>query len=210
MRRQRESRPPTPRSIYTEWWWPPPPTIYRTVSGGYSSFEHVLVVEVDPGSRAAYLWAHRFTLLGGQGGYVGLETEGNAVFSVTGAGTCRVPCPCKAGRSYDLQVWTEDRGSWAAAVREGTGPPTLIGRVQVPDDWRRLASTSEMSTEYRGGPLARCADLPPSRVTFFPPTADEGTVSPVRHEIRLGPGTCDGSTVEVTRDGVRHVIGGTR
>jgi hypothetical protein len=208
MRRQRES-PPTPRSIYTEWWWPPSPTIYRTMSGGYRSFEHVIVPEVDPGSRAPYLWAHEFSFLGGEGGYLGLESEGAAVFSIEGASTCRIPCPWEVGRAYGLQVWTEGGGWWSAAVREGEGPQSLIGRIQVPEGWRRLASTSTMSTEYRGGPLARCADLPPSRVTFSAPTADGGTVSPVRHEIRLGPGSCEGSTVEVTATGVRHVTGGS-
>ncbi len=205
--RQRESRP-TPRSTYTEWWWPPPPTMYRTVSGGYRTFEHVTVPEVGPGSGATYLWAHEFSFLGGEGGYVGLEAEGNAVFSVSRGGTHRIPFPVAAGRSYELQVWTEDRGWWSAAVREGDGPQHLIGRVQVPGDWRRLAGTSVMSTQYRGGPLARCADLPPSRVSFSAPTADDGMVSPVRHEIRLGPGTCEASRVEVTPGGVRHLMGG--
>ncbi len=209
MRRQQESRP-TPRSVYTEWWWPPPPTMYRTVSGGYRSFEHVIVPEVEPDSRAAYLWAHEFSFLGGEGGYLGLEAQGNAIFSIRGVATDRIPCPVAAGRSYELQVWTEDRGWWSAAVREGEGPQRLIGRVQVPGDWRRLAGTSVMSTEYRGGPLARCADLPASRVTFSTPTADDGAVSPVRHEARLGPGTCEGSSVEVTPRGVRHVVGDPR
>jgi hypothetical protein len=214
MRRQRESAP-TPRSIYTEWWWPPSPTIYRTMSGGYRSFEHAVVVEVDPGSRAPYLWAHEFNFLGGEGGgYLGLEAgaaesaERSAVFSIRGVRTSRIPCPWQVGRAYELQVWTEGGGWWSAAVREDAGSPSLIGRIQVPDEWRRLASTSVMATDYRGGPLARCADLPPSRVTFSPPTADGGTVRPVRHEIRLGPGTCGGSTVEVTAEGVRHVMGG--
>ena len=207
MRRQRQSSP-TPRSIHTEWWWPPSPTIYRTMSGGYRSFEHVIVPEVDPGSRAPFRWAHEFSLLGGEGGYVGLEAEGNAVFSIRGAGTARIPCPWRVGTPYELWVWTEGGGSWSAAVREGEDDGTLIGRIQVPEEWRRLAGTSVMSTEYRGGPLARCADLPPSRVWFSAPTADGHTVSPVRHEIRLGPGTCAGSTVEVTTNGVRHVMGG--
>jgi hypothetical protein len=177
------------------------------MSGGYRSFEHTIVPEVDPGSRAPYLWAHEFTFLGGDGGCLGLEAEGAAVFSIEGATACRIPCEWQVGRVYHLQVWTEGGGWWAAAVQEGEGPPSLIGRIQVPEGWRRLASTSTMSTEYRG-PLTRCADMPPSRVTFSPPTADGGTVSPVRHEIRLGPGTCEGSTVELTPAGVRHLMGG--
>lgn len=206
MRRQRES-PPTPRSIHTEWWWPPSPTIYRTMSGGYRSFEHGLVPEIERGSRAPFLWAHEFSFLGGGDGSLGLEAEGTAVFAIRGLETCRIPCPWQVGQTYQLEVWTEGGGWWSATVREGEGAPSLIGRIRVPDGWRRLASTSVMSTEYRAGPLARCADLPPSRVTFSAPTADGGTVSPVRHEVRLGPGTCGGSTVEVTADGVRHVMG---
>jgi hypothetical protein len=212
MRRQRESLP-TPRSIHTEWWWPPPPTIYRTMSGGYRSFEHVLVPEVDPGSRAPYAWVHEFGFLGGEGGYLGLEVPGDggggtAVFSIRGAQTCRIPWPWQAGRGYELQIWTEGGASWSAGVRDADGPQTVIGRIQVPEQWRRLATTSVMSTEYRGGPLARCADLPPSRVWFSEPTADGGSVRPVRHETRLGPGTCEGSIVELTGGGLRHLMGG--
>ena len=164
------------------------------MSGGYRTFEHAIVPEVDPGSRAPYLWAHEFALLGGEGGYLGLEAgaEGaqrTAVFSIAGVSTARVPWPWQAGRVYWLQVRSEGGGWWSATVGEEEGSESLIGRMQVPEAWRRLASTSVMTTEYRGGPLARCADLPPSRVTFSPPTADGGTVSPVRQESRLGPGT---------------------
>ncbi len=214
MRRQRES-PVAPRATYTEWWWPPSPTIYRTMPGGYRSFEHVLVVEVEPGPGAAYVWAHDFSLLGGDGGHLGLEVgmgggsdDRTAVFSIRGADVCRIPYRWQGGRAYDLQLWTDGGGWWSAGVGDDAGAESLIGRIQVPAEWRRLAGTSVMSTQYRGGPLARCAELPLSRVTFWPPTADDGTVHPVRHETRLGPGTCPGSIVEVTRDGVRHVMGG--
>lgn len=218
MRRPRVS-PPAARATYTEWWWPPPPTVYRTMPGGYRSFEHVVVPEADPGPRASYVWAHGFALLGGEGGHLGLEVgaegggDGGArtgVFAVTGVQTVRIPYRWEVGRSYRMQVWTDGGGWWSASVQEGDGPPTLIGRIQVPSEWRRLGTTSVMWTEYRGGSLGSCADLALSSVSFSTPTADGGSVLPIRHDSRLGPGTCPGSAVETTPAGVRHVVGGSR
>ncbi len=33
--------------------------------------------EIDPGPNATYFWAHQFGLVGGEGGYLGLQTKGN-------------------------------------------------------------------------------------------------------------------------------------
>jgi hypothetical protein len=108
-------------------------------------------------------------------------------------------------------VWTDHPGWWAAGLREAEDDEdeeSLIGRIQVPEEWRRLASWSVMWTKYRGGPLARCQDMPPCRVAFSAPTADEGSVQPERHESHVGPGTCEGSRIEAVPGGVRHAMGG--
>lgn len=205
--------------------------MFRTIPAGYTSFEHVLRPEVDPGPEATFVCAHEFKLVGGEGGYLGLVTRDDAlgmgrsavlaIWEAVGADgpgavtmggdrpgwTCRVPYPWEEGRAYAMQVWTGEPGWWSAVVRdESTGIETPIGNIQVPPGWRRLASWSMMLMEY-GGELSRCHDLPPARVTFSAPTADDGTVEPQRHESSLGPGTCDSSRVEDVPGGVRHEMG---
>lgn len=210
-----------PRSAHTEFWWPPSPTIARTIPRGYGSFEHVVLPEVDPGADHPYSWAHQFGFVGGHGGRLGL-TGRSAVFSVShaldaaGAGaersldgwTCRAPYPVTAGRRYRLRVWTVEPGWWAATVADdAAGAETEIGFIRVPPDWRQLGTPSRMSTQYEGGPITSCADLPHCRVVFFAPTAEGGAVEPERMFSNLGEGSCDRSRVEPVPGGVRHEIG---
>jgi hypothetical protein len=224
---------PVARATYSEWWWPPSPTIFRTIPAGYSSFEQVVRAEIDPGPGAPYLFAHEFTFVGGEAGYLGLTTSGegtadgrSALFAIRNAvgghgaasaftadggrlATCRVPYPWEGGRSYRLRVSAGESGWWSASLRdEATGQETAVGGIQVPPEWRRLAGWSVSRTEYRGPPLARCEDLHPVQVVFSEPTADDGSVRPQREVSRLGAGTCEGSSVEPVPGGIRHVIGG--
>lgn len=207
----------TPRSTHTEWWWPPPPTIYRTVPAGYRSFEQVVYPEIDPGPAGAYLWAYEFKFVGGEAGYIGLQTDGapegrSALFAVSNgrdmAATQRTPFPWVTGGAYRLRVWTDDGGWWFGAVRdEYSGIEAPIGNFQTPPGWLRLASWSMTTVEYRGRVLSRCADLRPVQVSFSVPTADDGTVEPQVHQSRVGEGTCEGASVEDVPGGVRHAIG---
>lgn len=226
-----------PRSTHTEWWWSPSPTISRTIPAGYSSFENRLVIEVDPGPGSGYLWAHRFRLVGGGGGLVGLATPAEgaaggsgrvAVFAIsdtppeapTGAGVgppsspgmgwnARIPLEWQAGREYQLQAWTDRSGSWSALVADvATGRQSVIGQMQVPPDWRGLDSWSAVSIEYHGGPLPNCDHLAPTSTVFAVPTADGGRIAPEQSQSGLGPGTCSGSRVDPVPGGVRHSMGG--
>lgn len=223
--RRRRLSSATPRATFTEWWWPPSPTIFRTTPAGYESFEHAVVVEADPGAGAPYVWAHEFSFVRGEGGCVGLQTQGHgseggpgrfALFSIRGvpgapsgiASGCRIPFGWEAGRSYGMRVWTDQDGSWSAAVGEERDDETLVGRIRVPDHWRRLASLSVTWTKYQGGELLRCSDLAPTSALFSTPTANGGSVRPERHESHLGAGTCEGSRIEPVPGGVRHVLGG--
>jgi len=217
---------PTPSGTYTEWWWPPTPD-------GYRSFEHVLVPEIDPGADTTYFWAHQFRLVGGEGGYIGLQTKGNradgslgkmAIFSVwnavgaegpgvlpfanEGSGwSARIPYQWVAARPYRLRVWTPAAGWWVAAVLDTvTGEEAEIGRIRVPEEWDGLGTWSVMWTEYYGGPLSRCADMAYSRVVFETPTADGG-VGPADSRSHIGAGTCENSRIETLAVGVRHEMG---
>jgi hypothetical protein len=178
------------------------------------------------------VWAHHFGFVGGGEGRLALQADGPeasgkaVVFSVLGAmaaeagpggvtlgdasgWSCTVGLAWETGRAYRLRVWTDEDGGWSAVVADGTTAAKVVGHIRVPGDWRRLASRSMVSTEYRGPAPARCDDLPLSRVVFPMPAADEGTVRPVRHESQVGPGTCEGSFIEDLGNGdVRHQVGG--
>jgi len=109
---------------YTDLIWP-------ATNDGYDSFEHVVKPEVDPGQDYGYFWAHQFGLIGGDGGYLGLQTKGPrpdgttgkvAIFSIwkaifaEGPGFARpfggegegyqtiIPFEWTAGRNYRLRV----------------------------------------------------------------------------------------------------------
>jgi hypothetical protein len=225
---------PTPSQTYTEWRWPPSTSFARTLKAGYKSFEHTLTPEVDPGPDATYFWAHQFRLIGGEGGYLGLQTKGNradgslgkvAIFSIwdaeeaegpgavrfSGEGTgwsCRIPYPWQAGRTYGMRVYTPGGGWWGAAVRdEATGEVQEIGGIRVPGAWRNLDSWSVMWTEYYGPPLNSCSDLGLSSVVFGAPTAEGGDVRPAGSHSHLSEGTCPNSAIEPVTDGVRHQMG---
>ena len=194
----------------------------------------MLLPEIDPGPDTHYFWAHQFRMIGGEGGYIGLQTKGDradggtgkiAIFSIWdaeeaegvgamrfgGEGTgwsCRIPYPWEAGRPYGLKVFTPGGGWWGAKVRdEATGEVTEIGGIRVPGHWRNLDSWSVMWTEYYGPALNTCADLPYSSVIFGTPTADDGEVKPAGSHSHLGDGTCETSRVETLVDGVRHQMG---
>ena len=227
-------RPATPRGTYTEWRWPPSTSFARTLLAGYRSFEHVLVPEVDPGPDSMYFWAHQFRLIGGEGGYLGLQTKGNrvdgslgkmAIFSIwdaleaAGPGTtrfggegegwsCRIPYKWEAGRAYGLKVSSVGGGWWEAKVRdEATGVVSQIGGIRVPEHWRNLDSWSVMWTEYYGSPLDRCSDLAYSSVVFGTPLANDGETKPAGSHSHLGDGTCETSDVQPVAQGVRHQMG---
>lgn len=221
------------RGTYTDWHWPAPP-VSSDGRAGYSSFEHVLLIETDPGPESAYFWAHQFVLLGGTGGYLGLQTRGSAegvtgriaIFSIwdavaalgsttvrfTGEGegwSCRIAYPWEVGRRYRLRLANPEPGWWVASVRDDTtGVGAEIGRIQVPPHWQRLDSWSVMWTEWYGQPLVRCEDLPHASVVFHTPAADDGRVSPQRCDDHLATGsTCDNSRLERLPEGSRQRMG---
>jgi len=224
---------PTPAGTYTEWRWPPSTSFARTLLAGYKSFEHVLVPEVDPGPDSMYFWAHQFRIIGGEGGYIGLQTKGNrvdgslgkmAIFSVwnaveahglstrfSGEGegwSCRIPYQWQAGRAYGLKVSTVGGGWWTAKVRdEATGDISEIGSIRVPEHWRNLDTWSVMWTEYYGPPLGACSELAYSRVVFGTPLANDGETKPAGSHSHIGDGTCQTSHIEAVPNGVRHEMG---
>jgi len=121
--------PITPGGMAYVWYdWPQLP-----VSGFYN-FDILLTINVDPGVQSAYYWAHQFHFKNGDGGYMGLQTNGwmqgewigkMVIFSTwealeaepgpgascecfTGEGvgwSCRIPYEWVEGRTYRLRIW---------------------------------------------------------------------------------------------------------
>jgi hypothetical protein len=205
---------------YTDWHWPSAPD-------GYAGFEWELTPGTDP-SPDGYFWSHQFWLVGGEAGYVGLQTMGSeprgkiAIFSIWNATAAagpdfvsrfdgegegfsvRIPFAWRVGSTYALRVAAAAPGAWEAFVDE-----QLIGRIEVPARWRGLRDVSIMWTERYAGPVASCADLAHSVARFGVPTADRGTVAPTgrRHHLSSPPG-CPGSSIADEPDGVVQVMGG--
>ena len=155
---------------YTDWRWPDAPD-------GYTSFEWELTPRTDP-SPDGYFWSHQFWLVGGEAGYVGLQTLGSeptgkiAIFSIWDAVTAdgpvyvsrfdgegvgysvRVPFDWEVGSTYELRVAAAGPHLWEAFVGA-----RLIGRIEVPARWRGLRDVSIMWTERYAGPVSSCADI---------------------------------------------------
>jgi hypothetical protein len=118
----------TPGHMAVIWYdWPQPS------GNGFSNFDVLLTIEVDPGIQSAYYWAHSFYFKNEEIGYMGLQTNGYmqgewvgkmAIFSMwdalvaepgpgasceefTGEGegwSCRIKYSWVEGRIYDLRV----------------------------------------------------------------------------------------------------------
>ena len=204
---------------YTDWHWPAAPR-------GYSSFEWELTPRRDP-SPDGYFWSHQFWLVGGEAGYVGLQTQGSdptgkiAIFSVwhavgadgpafvarfdgEGEGySVRIPWAWEVDGTYDLRVVAAGAHGWEAYVRD-----SLIGRIEVPSRWQGLRDVSIMWTERYACRQSSCADIAHAVARFGVPTAEGGTIAPIRRHHHLSePSGCPGSSVNDAPDGVVHVMG---
>lgn len=183
----------------------------------------------DP-SPDGYFWSHQFWLVGGEAGYVGLQTAGSeptgriAIFSVwnavaaegpayaapfggEGEGfTARIPYHWRVGTSYRFSVASGAEGRWSAWVATGAGDPQPIGQITVPGHWGGVRDQSVMWTERYAGPLASCADLRCATAMFSVPSAD--SAPPVAHRNYLyQPVGCPGSSVTDVPGGVVQRMG---
>lgn len=62
----------TPGGMAYTWYdWP------QSSGSGFYNFDVLLTIDVDPGIQSAYYWAHQFHFKNGDGGYMGLQTNGH-------------------------------------------------------------------------------------------------------------------------------------
>jgi hypothetical protein len=214
----RRRSPAVPVGTYTRWMWPP-------TQSGYEEMRWELEPRTDP-SPVGYFWSHQVALVGGEAGYLGLQTVGSqptgkiAIFSVWGAidadgpeyaarfggegvgMTVRIRFDWSPGRRERLAIRAEGDGWWGAEVDQ-----QKIGRIRVDSTWAGLADTSIMWTERYAPPVRTCSDLGHAVAWFGTPTAD-GAVTPLDHHNFLANHRgCSGSSVHDADGGVVQVMG---
>jgi hypothetical protein len=212
-------RPPVvPVGTYTQWSWP-------STAAGYGEMGWDLEPRSDP-SPVGYFWSHQVALVGGEGGYLGLQTEGSeptgkiAIFSVWGAidadgpdyaapfsgegvgMTVRIQYRWAPGRRERLSIRADGEGWWRADVGD-----RQIGRIRVDSTWGGLAPTSIMWTERYAPPLGACGELGHSVVWFGTPSAEGGATPLAHHNFLADHRGCPGSSVYDADGGVVQVMG---
>jgi len=105
----------TPGGMAYMWYdWPQLP-----VSGFYN-FDVLLTIDVDPGIQSAYYWAHQFGFKNGDGGYMGLQTNGHmqgewvgkmAIFSIWDA------LEAEPGPGASSEEFTGEGEGWSCRIK---------------------------------------------------------------------------------------------
>jgi Domain of unknown function (DUF3472) len=215
--RLRRGPRPVPVGTYTQWSWP-------STRSGYQEMRWQVEPRSDP-SPVGYFWSQQFGLLGGDGGYLGLQTRGSeptgkiAIFSVWGAVdaegpeyvapfsgegsglSVRIRYQWEPGRCEQLGLRADGDGWWRAEVGD-----QLVGRIRVDPAWRALAPTSIMWTERYAPPLRTCNELGHAVAWFGTPVAD-GANPRSHHNYLAEHRGCPGSSVIDADGGVVQVMG---
>lgn len=214
----RRSPPVVPVGTYTQWAWP-------ATGAGYGGMSWELEPRSDP-SPVGYFWSHQVAFVGGEGAYLGLQTEGAeptgkiAIFSVwdavdaespeyaapfAGEGTgmtVRIRYAWVPGRRERLAIVGEEGGWWRAEV-DGH----QVGRIRVDSRRGGLAATSIMWTERYAPLLLACAEMGHAVAWFGPPVADGGVTPRSHSNFLAGHRGCPGSSVFDADDGVVQIMG---
>lgn len=122
-----------------------------------------------------------------------LDNDAECVtFGNEGSGhSCRLRYNWIPERTYRLRVWRQNDGWWLATVYdEVSGRERSIGRIRARAGQGNIGSRIIDFVEYYGGDFPSCAELRPSRVTFFRPTGNNGRVAFTAGGTRTGNGVC--------------------
>ncbi|MFF3658738.1 DUF3472 domain-containing protein [Streptomyces olivochromogenes] len=171
---------------------------FHGANGFWNIDQRVQITQKANHSYWAMMWD--FTATPGNGGYMGLQTDGTrfnhttgetAIFSLwnanasrgscgpfDGEGTglsCRLAYPIDRQTDYRLRVWrlNADAGGqwWGAWIRNmRTGVDTAIGRLRVPRNQTLLGVPSNFSEYF--GTAVHCDRVPQSVAYFTQPAAN--------------------------------------
>ncbi len=216
---------------YSDWLLPPEPTNPGGTRGYYNQ-DIVVFAGNDPGPSQSYFYSHQFGLVGGDGGYIGIQSDGNgkrAIFSIWqataayGPGIARpfsgegegyqtiIPYNWVPGHYYRLRVWTtgvDDVGTWWCGwIKDNsTGVENWIGCIRVPYWWHWLSSYSITWIEDYGPQHPNCDAVPYAVVYFDHPTGNAGTSRAGEPSNHYGPGSCP-SRISMFGNWATHEMG---
>jgi hypothetical protein len=120
-----------------------------------------------------------------------------------------------AGRRYHLRISAvradqEANTWWVGTVRDtATQSEVEIGRIQVPDTWKKLDAWSIAWTELFLPPIRRCTDMECASSLWANFTANGGTIRPTSIDSRFSaPTRCTNSRIATLTDGtIRQQMG---
>ena len=184
----------------------------------HTRLEGTMRVEIDPGDTTSYFFAQQFWFDGGDGGYMGLQTNGiigsdtvgkMVIFSIwdaldatpaagatcqpfggEGIGqSCRLPFEWQPGVAYRLRLEAGAMDDvWRVSLSGGGTDARALGTIRVPAGWGLIEPTSAVFTEYYG-PVGSCESIPLAQASFEDLTAGEAAARPERADAETY-GTC--------------------
>ncbi len=208
---------------------------YYWRSASFSDMEFFININRDPGTDDPVFWAHQFWFLVGDGGYIGIQTNGyitewvgnmfifsiwNAEAGVAGEGatclafegegigwSCRLPMDWHENQPYRLRIAHEGNDWWGAWVMDlTTSQEQYLGRIKVPEEWGLLQGVSDNFTEYYGS-VPSCEEIDYAVATFNHPTANNGSLTAEPYNPRTY-GLCESfAQVACSENTCTHIIG---
>lgn len=186
---------------------------------GYQNLDFGIEITQDPGKGSFHYWAHQFYFIDGDGGYAGLQTDGQGgigkalnlaiwkaldgtplgdakckSFDHEGDGIqCWLPFEWKQGVAYRIRIMSDGDQHWKASILDlSTRVDTPVARIRVPATWGALQNaSSEFLENYAQGDdsLPSCEAVAPNAAVFRKTTANFGTVAPLMTVVSTY-GTC--------------------
>ncbi|GLQ97327.1 DUF3472 domain-containing protein [Dyella mobilis] len=168
---------------------------------GMQAVDFGITVQTDPGYRANVFWSNQFSLVGGQGGYTGMQSNGGdkrmflfslwdateakpgsagsycLSFGGEGVGrSCRMAHAWKAGHRYRFHLAFEgDRWLGVTVTDTTTGQSFKLGSIRAKVDEISPKGMVDWTEYFEwNSPLADCNTQPYASAQFDLPSGDDG------------------------------------
>jgi hypothetical protein len=104
--------------------------------------------------------------------------------------SCRLPVTLSQSVKYRLRVWQTETGWFGAwLINDATKQEQQIGELKVPRVWGGLEDGGGFMEQF--GPMPNgCSSIPASDTTFFPATADAGSLT-AKLSASVAHGACE-------------------